>query len=207
MKVRPRRTPAESLIETVISATVIVLATAGALGLLRTSLIGNDVVGTKVVAMNLAVEGLEAIRNVRDTNYLRFASDTANCWNTLNVTDVDDCTVAGTDTIEDNSTYVINRDFTAAARMEWNLVPVDASNTGDLGLYQINLGAGVDTEMYAQAGLTYGFLTPLESETFNRQVVIDYISADAFLATVTVAWTHRGVDKTVSFKRVIGNVY
>ncbi|MEK7146234.1 MAG: hypothetical protein AAB802_03545 [Patescibacteria group bacterium] len=207
MKFGPRRRPAESLIETVISATVIVLATAGALGLLRTSLIGNDVVGTKVVAMNLALEGIEAVRNIRDTNYLRFASDTANCWNTLNVTDVDDCSLAGSETIEDNITYVVTRDFTEASRMEWNLVPRDASNTGDMGLYDLNLGGGNSTEMYAQAGLVYPFLTPLESEVFNRQIEIDYISVDSFLAKVNVTWTHRGVDKEVSFKRVIGNVY
>jgi len=38
----------------------------------------------KVIAINIAREWIEAMTNIRDTNWILFSSDTSNCWNTLN---------------------------------------------------------------------------------------------------------------------------
>ena len=38
----------------------------------------------KIQAIQMAKEGIEAIKNIRDTNSNLFASDTKNCWNVLN---------------------------------------------------------------------------------------------------------------------------
>lgn len=35
----------------------------------------------RVIATNLAREGLEAVRNIRDTNWLKFSNDRRGCWN------------------------------------------------------------------------------------------------------------------------------
>lgn len=37
-----------------------------------------------IKAINLAREGIEWMRNLRDTNWLRFSSDKENCWKSLN---------------------------------------------------------------------------------------------------------------------------
>ena len=83
--------PAESLIETMIAITVIILATTAAMSVLRTATNGNDIIGQKAIAINLAEEGFEALRNLRDTNYLLFSSDPDECWNKTNATDVSTC--------------------------------------------------------------------------------------------------------------------
>ena len=82
---------AESLIESIVAVSIIVIATAASLSLIRTSLVGNNVIGEKIIAMNLALEGIEALRNIRDSNYLNFPSDPDECWNSIDAQIVDDC--------------------------------------------------------------------------------------------------------------------
>ncbi len=41
-------------------------------------------VESKIKAIHIATQWIEAFTNIRDTNWLRFSSDYANCWNTLN---------------------------------------------------------------------------------------------------------------------------
>lgn len=38
----------------------------------------------RIVAIQIAREGIEAFTNIRDTNWILFAADHKNCWNTLN---------------------------------------------------------------------------------------------------------------------------
>ena len=38
----------------------------------------------KIQAIQMAREGIEAMKNIRDTNWVLFGSDTPNCWNVLN---------------------------------------------------------------------------------------------------------------------------
>jgi hypothetical protein len=40
--------------------------------------------GNKIQAIQMAREGIEAMKNIRDTNWILFWSDTPNCWNVLN---------------------------------------------------------------------------------------------------------------------------
>jgi len=47
-----------------------------------------------LIAINLAMESFEALRNLRDTNYLLFASDPDECWDKIEITDVADCSTA-----------------------------------------------------------------------------------------------------------------
>jgi hypothetical protein len=38
----------------------------------------------KIQAIQIAKQGIEAVTNIRDTNWLRFSSDYPNCWNAYN---------------------------------------------------------------------------------------------------------------------------
>lgn len=44
----------------------------------------TDSVENKIQAIQIAREWIEAVTNIRDTNWLLFSSDTKNCWKTLN---------------------------------------------------------------------------------------------------------------------------
>lgn len=214
--------PAESLIETLAAITVIVIATTSAMVLIRTSLMGNEVIGEKLVAMNLALEGIEAVKNIRDTNYLNFASDAENCWNKLNITDVSQCATAGpAKTIVDGSTMVLERNFASGTSrmMSWSLMPLSGSRTGALSLYNYhadvnNDGTDEDVPFYGKGGLqrTYpGDFTLVDEDAFTRTLDFYYPdgpSSDSFEVTANVAWTDLdGDEHSISLTRTIANVY
>lgn len=61
----------QSLIEMVIAIAIILTGLIGALALTVSNLSGSVESGTRVVASNLAREGIDVVRNVRDTNWLK----------------------------------------------------------------------------------------------------------------------------------------
>lgn len=74
---------AESLIEVIIAIFVIAVGSGAATTLIVSALQANSFSRDNLVALNLAVEGLEAVRIIRDTNWLKFSYDKENCWNVL----------------------------------------------------------------------------------------------------------------------------
>lgn len=202
---------AESIIETLIAITVIVLATTAALSVLRTAQQGNSVIGNKVIAINLAMEAFEAIRNVRDTNYLILSSDPDGCWNVLGVTDVADCSTAAQ--ISDGVEYYLTRDYSGEPMFKWTLSRLTNVNTqGFINLYDIdaNLDGTAETQLYAQNGISTVSEMDDQAENrrlFQRTILIEYPDPDYFTATVTVTWTENGVEEELILTRTIAHVY
>ncbi|MBT4385114.1 type II secretion system protein [Candidatus Peregrinibacteria bacterium] len=204
---------AESLIETVIAITVIVVATTAGMSLLRTSLLGNEVIGEKIVAINLAVEGIEAVRNLRDLNYLKFGSDPDNCWDAYFADELADCPF---DKLEDDASYLLTREFFSYPAFRWLLTEMDPLDE-DLGwesLYSMELDIDHDGELnvihsYGPSGDINPLLTLVREDAFRRYVTIDYYDGPAqlFYVTSTVEWTVKGVPKTISLTRTIANIY
>jgi type II secretory pathway pseudopilin PulG len=209
-----RSTPAETLIETIIAITVIIIGTAAALSMLRTSLDGNELVGQKVVAINLAVEGLDALKNIRDTNYLRFPADADTCWYTFGGT-----TAACGDgtSLQNGRSYFFYRDFSGTSALDWDLSRASSGTPGYLTLYTLDLGGGDSMDLYAQANVTESGFSTQETRAFTRTVTITYNDTNgdgsndnddaSYDATVTVTWTQRGVDHSISLTRTIADVY
>lgn len=202
---------AESIIETLIAITVIVLATAAALSVLRTAQVGNAVIGDKGVAINLAVEAFEALRNIRDTNYLTLSSNPDECWDVLGVTDVADCST-GTH-ISDGVDYYLTQDFAGEPMFKWSLNPVTSISTqGFISLYNIDadLDGSAEAQLYAQSGIS-GIpemnAPPENRRLFQRIIHIDRPEADSFVASVTVTWTEKGVEESMTLTRTISHVY
>lgn len=75
--------PAESLVEVVIAVFVVALGSGAATSLIINAIQANSFSKDSLVALNLAVEGIEAMRDIRDTNWIKFGYDKANCWNVL----------------------------------------------------------------------------------------------------------------------------
>ena len=66
-------------------------------------------INNKIKAIQIAKQWIEAVTNMRDTNWLIYSSDYNNCWNTLNYDSGciwDDTNTNGTD-IEGGSSYII----------------------------------------------------------------------------------------------------
>jgi len=61
----------QSFIEAMVALTIIVTAVSSSLVLVQSSLTSTRISGSEIVAANLAREGLEVVRSIRDSNWLR----------------------------------------------------------------------------------------------------------------------------------------
>jgi type II secretory pathway pseudopilin PulG len=201
---------AESLVESVIAITVITLSTTAALVLIQTSIRGNRVIGEKVVALNLALEGIEAVKNIRDTNYLNFASDPENCWDVIDATSVSECSTTA-DHMEEGTTYYLKRNLrNEEKRLQWVLETTSAF--GDITHYEIDDGSGtVITEFFAQSGIedVDTTFTVIEEDAYARAITFTASSdPDNYIdVTSTVTWENKGNEYSVSLTRTLSNVY
>lgn len=87
-----KSTAAETLAEVLIALIVLAVGGGGALTLVAMSISNNEEAEERLMAYNFAREGVEAMRNIRDTNWLRFPSDRENCWDAKpSVDDIASC--------------------------------------------------------------------------------------------------------------------
>lgn len=77
LKVRLR---GESLLEVVIAITILTMVLSSAFGVLIQASATNGNSVNRVVALNLAREGIESVRNIRDTNWLKYSGDRRVKW-------------------------------------------------------------------------------------------------------------------------------
>lgn len=75
---------ATSIVEAIIIVLVIAFGLTWVYMIYSESIRFVDSTQSKIQAIQIAREWLEAVENIRDTNWQLFSSDTANCWNVLN---------------------------------------------------------------------------------------------------------------------------
>jgi type II secretory pathway pseudopilin PulG len=121
-----RKRKAETLLEVIVSIFVVALGSAAATGLIISALQTNGISRDNLIALNLATEGIEAMRNIRDSNWIKYAYDKENCWNMM--ADANECRDA--DVIK-NGYYTLSLD---TSTMKWTLanysatIPLDLNN-------------------------------------------------------------------------------
>lgn len=71
----------ESLVEVIMAIFVVAMGSAVATSLIISALQSNQFSRDNLIALNLAVEGIEAMRAIRDSNWLKYSYDKPNCWN------------------------------------------------------------------------------------------------------------------------------
>ena len=104
--------------------------------------LGNITVSkNRVVAVNIAREGLEAMRNLRDTNWLRYSGNRRECWNHMPGAFLLDSCEDDTDSIQPGN-YILYKDETQQWRLRLHEVaaPFDSSQ-----LYLMDIDAAQDT--------------------------------------------------------------
>lgn len=193
----------ETLVEVITAIFVVAIGSGSAAVLLTNAIQANSFSRDNLIALNLAVEGAEAIRNVRDTNWIRFGYDKANCWNLLPSDDTaPDCLDA--DNLISTGNYVLNLNpgnYSWEMKIEeddvLNLRSPDAQDeTFRLGIAGI---ANSDTRLI----ISYPFIVSKlvapdysnEGETkFYRMVHIDYEGAGNDIMNVisVVQWRAQG---------------
>lgn len=78
-----KKSRGETLLEVIIAVFVVALGSATASNLIVQSLLSNQYNKDSLQALNLAQEGIEMMRVVRNTNWMKFSADTDNCWNVI----------------------------------------------------------------------------------------------------------------------------
>jgi len=195
---RLRSQAAETLAEVIIAITVLTLGTGSATILVLTSVHATTSGETRLVAYNLAREGVEAIRNIRDTNWLRFPGDRDNCWDTYNVVDPLNCPTTnklGATGIGKNITVTPNI-TTPNAYFTWTVN--ETSVTADQKLYTIDING-------SDPGGTFYVHDNTATETpYSRVVNVLLLPGSAsaparMVVTATVTWEERGVPRNIKF--------
>ncbi len=204
------------MIEVLIALSVLIL---GAMLVLRTfgyATITNQLTKENVIATNLAREGLEAVRNIRDTNWLRYAGERRICWNNNDTTD---CRDTDFDRIPD--TPIKNK---KAYRAEFDtnnyrwLLAFDPSSTTRLNLndgvsaseeflrlkrdsttgqyyHTSSIGAGIDSIYFREIYTEY-------LDNIGAAPALDE-SANVLRVTSRVQWLDRGKVSEVTLTTII----
>lgn len=182
----------QTLIETLVACFVLVMGISAAIGLANYSLMATNSIKQQLVGMGLAREGLEVVKNMRDTNWLK-STYSPSCYNFSTGTNSGICytdwlnaTAAGGYDISAGTsatpfTYTLR--FNAASTLPWSAVRTatdyglnTSSGTGVL----YNNAAGV-TAMNANSGfarrisISQDTFAPFDRDTGGRVKVTSQV--------------------------------
>lgn len=162
MKINKKAT---SIAEAMISMLIIVTWVTWMYKVYISSVRLEESINNKIIAMNIAREWIEAMINIRNTNWIIFSSDTSNCWNTLNYNSL--C-VWNTTTTNDiiQWTYKIYKD----SNDRWKLTSTTSWTYNTLS-YRTEHRVWIDSNWFYTQTWTLDNLTPL----FTREIKIEYL--------------------------------
>lgn len=118
----PFSTRAETILEVVIAVSVIMVILAPASGLYIASVRTSANNRSDLAAAALAEEGIEIMRNIRDTNFIKFSNKARDCWNTVSGhTDTGTCDDAANKIAGGSYRLSVNVDQDSADYLKWTL--------------------------------------------------------------------------------------
>ena len=175
--------------EVLISFFVLAIGLTGSLSIIVSAGKANKTHQNRLIATNLAQESLEAIRNIRDTNWLVYSSNLRECWNFWPDTDEngiidasDAPCVPNTDGQNDHpipggQSFLVDFD---PDNFQWNLVP--ASNFSSSSIDPSKDFSG-GFSLFKNAGFfTHNRGNPTDSPTaFSREIKIYYLDNPNFV--------------------------
>jgi type II secretory pathway pseudopilin PulG len=200
----------ETLVEVLIAILVLLVGALSVLRYLAWADVANQLTKERVVATNLAREGLEAVRSIRDTNWLRFAGERRICWNNLNISTCIDNNSDGVpdDVIEHQNRYLA--EF-STNNFRWRLSP---SGVGALDIDDSEVSA--DDEIYRihrESNGLYNQSGTGDDTIYFREIYIEYLAGDQSLAsgedanimriTSNVQWYDRGKTSDVTLTTIL----
>lgn len=163
-----KNTRATSIVESMVVMLIIVTGITGMYSIFTQSQRLSNTTGHRIEAIQIAREWIEAFTNIRNTNWILFAADYKNCWNTLNYNNTciwDDTNSQNTD-ITSTDRYVVYPDESTNRWMLESRTGTDYSDT----LYRDNFRVNKDSNgLYTQSGWT------LSNPIFTREIQIEYI--------------------------------
>lgn len=208
-----RGTHAETLAEVIIALVVIGMIGVAATGFVVSTMRANLEAKERVIAYNLAREGVESVRNLRDTNWLRFPGNRTECWDVMpDTTASTSCALAtkiGSSASSGGTDYIVYPELDETnegyALFSWKFDPI--VSTTDTTLYEFSDGTGFSVVTHNPSGSTTGWNPTSARRTVNVVSTDENRDSYADVLTVasTVSWESRGVTRTVTFMDELRN--
>jgi type II secretory pathway pseudopilin PulG len=200
----------ESLVETLVAIFILALGATGSLALIMSSIQTTEKIEDRVLATNLAREGLEGVRVVRDTNWLEYAGERRDYWNCVD----SECNK----NILENRKYLVDFD----EDFRWQLYPLEEDADLDLSDASTDLvndfllvlkeenGGRFYTHNKGENGTDCLSDPECEQSIFYRWVEFEYEDEgmdgngidDVLKATVTVQWIDSVTDRVLEVKLI-----
>jgi len=162
---------ATSIIEAIVVLLIIVTWVTWMYNLFNRSSHLSNSINNKIQAIQIAKQWIEAMTNIRDTNWIRFSSDYKNCWNT----DINLHTVSNNCLWENNTNYDIHSWSYIVFRNNnnsWNLKSKTISNFWSW-TYIDDYRVYLDNWIYTQTW-NLNNLYPI----FTREIKVSYLKSD-----------------------------
>ncbi|PID87654.1 hypothetical protein CSB07_00180 [Candidatus Gracilibacteria bacterium] len=161
---------ASSMIEAIVITLIITMGMVGMFKIYTESIKLSIATKNRIIAIQIAREGIEAMESIRGSNWILYSSDYKNCWNTLNYNGscINNAGI-GTD-IQNNTSYVLKNDPSNRWILEEK--PGLGSDYTD-SLYRTDFRVKKDANgFYTQSG-GIDF-----NPVFTREIKIEYIDTN-----------------------------
>ncbi|MBI4994173.1 hypothetical protein HZC21_00805 [Candidatus Peregrinibacteria bacterium] len=181
-------TSGETLIEVLLAVSVIMIALAPASGLQVQSTRNLAFNRDHLIAETLANEGIEIIRNMRDTNFLKFSAKAKECWNTKPDYDEVETCEKDINKIKPGS-YILKRDIDT---LKWSIEKLSIENiSADSIPDEYHLKLDASTQLYNH--------NSGDPTNFFREIYIEY-DGDEKMNVLSRVFFKNGI-KTAIVKR------
>ena len=133
----------------------------------------------KIQAIQIAREWIEAMKNIRETNWVLFSSDTANCWN--NLSDTSECVgkdpeIYVNSDIQHNASYKI---YQNPSTNRWTLIEKSWAVTQTLYSepeYRWEFEVFYDSDWFYTQSWTLNDINKPLKPIFTREIKITYLN-------------------------------
>ncbi|PIR68144.1 hypothetical protein COU49_02190 [Candidatus Nomurabacteria bacterium CG10_big_fil_rev_8_21_14_0_10_35_16] len=171
-----------TLVETLIALAIFSVSILGLMTVLSQGISDTTYAKRKNIAAYLAQEGIEYMRNIRDT-YVLYSEDGSIGWDAFKtklISSPAKCHL-------DNGCYFDDQDLNYSNQAQ----PIT-------GIYMIECGATCAPLLYDSSTGQYNYLTG-DNSGFVRQITVDLISGDELGISSTVSWTQGSGTYQITF--------
>ncbi|OGI73644.1 hypothetical protein A3D42_01415 [Candidatus Nomurabacteria bacterium RIFCSPHIGHO2_02_FULL_41_18] len=177
-----------TLVETLVAISVFSLSVIALMSVLATGISDTVYAKKKITAAYLAQEGIEYVRNIRDT-YTLYSATGAIGWAAFNTK----MTGAGARCHQANGCYLDDRDLNYGNQTQ----PMT-------GIYVIACGSSCAPLLYNSATGKYGYAAGSDSG-FVRKISVSLTSANETKVFSTVSWTQGSGNYQITFSESLFN--
>lgn len=182
-----------TLIEVMVAVAVLSLGLMGAANLITFNISNSAKAINKTIATNLAQEGIELVRNIRDTNFLQVSNGAPGAsW--------DDDLVQGLGNIRQLKFFcggLNNQNINPAP----NNIDICAAACRVYAYTKISDGSKCYSDDF---GVQAGYDSPIQSD-FYRLIIVDKLDADSIEITADIKWIERGNARYLTVQEILYN--